>query len=316
MLRELIAERLRSRGISAEADHVVVTTGSQQALDIVARSLTRKVIAIEDPVYQHARSLFRSLGNQLVPLRLDPFGPIDEAAWQERLIGSRPGLFYSITSFHNPTGRSYSTTELAFILELAAELGFGLLEDDWGSDMLSCNEYRPTLRALGGDAVLYVNSFTKKLLPSLRLGFVVADEGNVPSLVAAKRLSTLGNATLIEATLAEFLDRGYYDTHLCAVQAALDERYHACLQALRELMPEGVRWTTPGGGPTLWLELPRSVDLRSLRERLRSRKITIEPMSAAFDAEPHLHGFPVGYAALTPETMRRSLEALAMELAR
>ncbi len=105
------------------------------------------------------------------------------------------------------------------MLELCAKHGVAILEDDWGSDMLSDGEYRPMLRMLGGKDVLYVNSFTKKLLPSLRVGFVAASPALVPTLVAMKRLSTLGNAWLTEAVVAEFLDRGYYDTHLAGAAA-------------------------------------------------------------------------------------------------
>src|SRR5262249_27670828 len=152
--------------------HIVVTTGSQQALDAVCRALSVRKIATENPVYQQGKALFESLGSELVGLRLDPFGPIPIDEWRRVLTATRPELFYAITSFHNPTGRSYSTHELGQLLELSRELGCALLEDDWGSDMLSNTEYRPTLRALGGPNVLYVNSFTKKLLPSLRLGFV------------------------------------------------------------------------------------------------------------------------------------------------
>ena len=168
------------------------------------------------------------------------------------------------------------------MLELCTKHGVAILEDDWGSDMLSDGEYRPMLRMLGGKDVLYVNSFTKKLLPSLRVGFVAAHPSLVPTLVAMKRLSTLGNAWLTEAVVAEFLDRGYYDTHLAALQRALDARYAACLAALDELMPDGVRWTRPGGGPTLWLELPRSVDLAALEAHLARRGVIVSNTSAAF----------------------------------
>src|SRR6185436_6408641 len=100
--------------------------------------------------------------------------------------------------------------------------------------------------------------------PALRVGFVVAPVALVPALVAAKRLSTLGSPPLLEAALADFLERGYYDSYLTGLQAELDRRYRTCLDALHELMPPGVRWTTPGGGPTLWLEVPRQIDVRAL----------------------------------------------------
>jgi len=202
------------------------------------------------------------------------------------------------------------------ITELAEKHGVSLLEDDWGSDMLSDSETRPTLRALGGESVLYINSFTKKLLPSLRVGFIVAPDELVPTLVAQKRLSTLGSPWLPEAALAEFLDRGYYDTHLAALQEALDARYRACLEALRDLMPEEVRWTTPGGGPTLWLDFPAKFELGKLRAALLARGIFVEDTTAAFFGEPHLNGFRVSYAFVPEVELRRALEVLAGEVKR
>lgn len=313
-LRAAIAERLRGRGMEVEADDVVLTTGSQQALDIVGRAMSGKRVALEDPVYSYARLLFEDLGKETVPLPLDPFAgpPLD--VWQDRIAAARPSLLYAITSYQNPTGYSYATYELVQLLEMSQHYGFALLEDDWGSDMLSCGEYRPTLRALGGPNVLYANSFTKKLLPSLRVGYLVGSPETRAVLVAEKRLSTLAHVTVTEAVVHEFLDRGYYDTHLRRVQTALDERYLACLGALEELMPAGVRWSTPGGGPTLWLEVPRGIDLARVRERLRKKGVTIEDAQGHFRGAPHLHGFRVTYAYLSPERLRQGLERLAEAL--
>ena len=309
-LREAIAKRLSARGLDVEPDEVVITTGSQQSLDIVARSLDVKRIALESPVYAYAKLLFETLGHELVGLHLDPFAGIDLSLW-ERQLASRPSLAYLIPSFHNPTGYSYTSAELRGVLDICQRHGVAILEDDWGSDMLSDGEYRPMLRMLGGKNVLYVNSFTKKLLPSLRVGFVAAAPQLVPTLVSMKRLSTLGNAWLTEAIVAEFLDRGYYDTHLQALQRALDTRYAACLEALDELMPDGVRWTHPGGGPTLWLDLPRRVDLMALEAHLARRGVHVSNSSAAFLGEPHLHGFRIAYAYLPEERMRAALTILA-----
>jgi len=305
-LREAIARRLTARGLEVEPDEIVITTGSQQSLDIVARSLTTKRIAVESPVYGYAKLLFESLGHELVGLHLDPFRGIDLDRW-DRALARRPALAYLISSFQNPTGYSYSSAELRGVLELAERHGVAILEDDWGSDMLSDGEYRPVLRMLGGKRVLYVNSFTKKLLPSLRVGFVAAAPELVPTLVAMKRLSTLGNAWLTEAVVAEFLDRGYYDTHLQTVQRALDIRYAACLAALDELMPDGVRWTRPGGGPTLWLELPRAVGYAAIEGYLAERGVHVSNASAAYVGEPHLHGFRISYAYLPEHQMRAAL---------
>jgi 2-aminoadipate transaminase len=315
-LREAIALRLRRRGMEVTAEQVITTVGSQQALDIVSRALELQGIGMEDPVYPHVRTLFERNGVQPFGLPLDPFRGIDLERWEQELERRRPSLVYAITSFQNPTGYSYSTHELGRLLELSRRLGFALFEDDWGSDMLSDSEYRPSLRLLGGPAVLYANSFTKKLWPALRIGFLVAHQDLVPALVATKRLATLGCPPLLEETLAEFLGRGYYDTHLERLNAELDRRYEACLGNLRALMPDDVRWTTPGGGPTLWLDLPRSVPLPALARALAARGVEIEDATPAFFGEPHLHGFRVSYAFAPTEAIRAGLEAIADELAR
>jgi GntR family transcriptional regulator/MocR family aminotransferase len=313
-LREAVAARLAARGMAVEAANVIISTGSQQAIDLVARATATPRVACETPVYSHARLLFESLGLGLTGLPLDPFAGIDLDAWEALLARDRPGFLYAITSYQNPTGYSYSTHELVRLCELSARLGFALVEDDWGSDMLSTGGYRPTLRQLGGEPVIYINSFTKKLLPSLRVGFLVAPAALVPALVAFKRLSTLGNPWLTEAIVAEFLERGYYDAHLASIQRELDARYALCLGALREILPASVRHTTPGGGPTLWLELPRQVDLARLQRRLLDRGVHIELSAGHFQGPAHLHGFRVGYAYLKPEVLRRGLERLAEAL--
>ncbi|MFH0900963.1 MAG: PLP-dependent aminotransferase family protein [Pseudomonadota bacterium] len=315
-LRMAIAKRLQARGIPARAEHVIITTGSQQALDIVCRALQRRSIATENPAYAIGKRLFEMNGVETVGLPFDPFTGIDLQRWKDMLSMARPSLLYLTSSFQNPTGYSYSTHELSSIVQLASELGFGILEDDWGSDMLSFSEFRPPLRSLGGEGVLYMNSFTKKLLPSLRIGFLLANDACLDSLIEAKRVATLANPTLIEAALAEFLDRGYFDAHLKAMQEELDRRYSACLEILRHTMPEGVRWTTPGGGPLLWLELPRSVDLSALRERLAQGGVAVLSSEESFFGAPHLHGFRIGYAYPKTAELERGLRTVAAEIQR
>jgi DNA-binding transcriptional MocR family regulator len=313
-LRRVIAERLQKRGIEAGEDDIVTTAGSQQALDIVCRALTQKRIATENPTYEQGKLLFEMNSVEVLGLPLDPFRGIDAAAWECRLAEHQPALVYLTTNFHNPTGYSYSTSELYAILSWSQQYGFGILEDDWGSDMLSFSEFRPSLRARGGDGVLYINSFTKKLLPSLRLGYLVGNRRTTPALVASKAASCLGLSSIVEAALCEFLERGYYDVHLKQLQPELDQRYQHCLQVLRQTMPEGVQWTTPGGGPSLWLEIPAGIDREKIRARLESKNVLVRFSDGAFFGTPHLHGFRIGYAQLKPHEMQRGLELLASAL--
>lgn len=315
-LREKIAVRLRDRGMNVDAENIIMTNGSQQALDIVTRVIQTKVIATEDPAYHLAKHLFRLNGLQPIGLPIDPLRGLDEDVWRQKLSTHRPGLVYLTTNFQNPNGYSYSSQEISKIVQWAQEYNFGILEDDWGADMRSYSEFRPGLRAMGGSNVLYMNSFTKKLLPSLRIGYLVANSKTIDSLMMAKRLSTLSNPSLIESALFEFLDRGYYDTHLRYVQEEVDVRYENCLRLLREKMPEEVQWTTPGGGPVLWLELPTRVNIPELSMRMKDKGVLVSNSKAAFFGQPHCHGFKLGYAAITQNEMEMALDHLSKEIGR
>lgn len=310
-LRYQVARRLSRFGIRASADEVVVTVGSQQALDIVCRVLARPVIALESPTYALGRHLFEMNRMTLVGLPVDPFRGIDLNRWEETIRRTRPGVLYLVSTFQNPTGYSYTSAELAAIAEWSAKYRFGIVEDDWGSEMLSHSEFRPPLRATGGDNVFYVNSFTKKVLPSLRIGYVVGNGDTIAGLAASKRVSSLGSPMFMEAALAEFLDRGYYDVHLELVHAELDARYRSALSILRRTMPESVRWTTPGGGPLLWLELPKQVDASALAQHMEKVGVRIAAPSDAFLGPPHLNGVKLGFAYNPVERTTEGIERLA-----
>jgi 2-aminoadipate transaminase len=310
-LRKVIAERLKRIGIEADPEHILITIGSQQVLDLVCRSLKTKRVATEDPAYIAAKALFLLDGAETAGLPIDPFAGVDVDRWRATLSEHRPSLAYLTSRFQNPTGYSYSITELERIIEWSAELEFGILEDDWASDMMPGGQQGATLRSLGGDAVLYMNAFTKKTLPSLRVGFVVANERTLTSLLQSKKLSINGFPALIEEALFEFIERGWYDDHLDKVQSEIGARYHHCLALLERMLGDSVRWTSPGGGPILWLELPRHISIPRLITDLEARKVLINPQDAAFFGAPHLHGFMIGYAFPNREEMTIAIEILS-----
>lgn len=143
----------------------------------------------------------------------------------------------------------------------------------------------------------------------------MGNEKSIDALLAAKRVGSLGNPTLIEAALFEFLDRGYYDQHLKKLQTSLDERYRVCLSLLESLMPKEIRWTQPGGGPILWLEIPRKVSLKELAVATAQRKVFLDMRTQDwFFGEPHLHGTKIGFAQNSISKLQKGLEVLSQEI--
>lgn len=313
-LREAIAKRLNNRGFAISPQNVITAVGSQHALDLVCRVLKVKRLATEDPCYLGGKRLFILNDVEIVGLPVDPFGKQDISRWEAILKEKKPELLYLTTNFQNPTGYSYSTGELDQIAQLSSELGIPVLEDDWGSDMLSHSEYRPPLRALAGDNVLYLNSFSKKVLPTLRVGYLAAPESLIKKLVEAKRASIIATPAPPEMALATFLERGYYDKHLKKMQAELDRRYSNCLKLLEKKLTPHCRWTLPGGGPLIWLEVPRTVELQELHRRMNSHGFDIDVRAQRMLGETRLHGLPIGFADPKPKILEKGLTALAEEI--
>lgn len=313
-LREAIAQRLNDRGFAIGPQNVITAVGSQHALDLVSRVLKVERLATEDPCYLGGKRLFDLNEIELVGLPVDPFSKQDISRWKTILRDTQPELMYLTTNFQNPTGYSYSTGELDQIAQLSSDLGIPVLEDDWGSDMLSHSEYRPPLRALAGDNVLYLNSFSKKVLPTIRVGYLVAPDSLMEKLVLAKRASMIATPTPPEMALAIFLQRGYYDKHLKKMQKELDRRYSACLKVLQQELPPQCRWTLPGGGPLIWLELPRNVCLQELHDRMLAQGYSIDVKIQRMLGKARLHGVPIGFADPKPDILRNGLCSLSEEI--
>ena len=138
----------------------------------------------------------------------------------------------------------------------------------------------------------------------------------VASLVQAKRVATLGHPTIVEAALSGFLGRGYFEPHLSKLQGELDRRYLVCRECLRAEMPEGVKWSTPGGGPILWLQFPEPVDVTLLAHQVTERGVLVTPAREAFFGAPHLRGLRLGYAFPCEEELTVGVSIVANEVRR
>lgn len=259
-LRELIADELGRDGVPASPETVVVTTGSQQALDVIARALIDPgdPFLVDESTYSGAINVLSAAGARLIGVPSDSMGPDPDAL--RRLIGAGAKGFYLMPNCGNPTGRRITLERRRALVEWSRAAAVPLIEDDYGADLtLGDVTPPPALRALDGQ-VVYVGTFSKKLIPALRVGFMVCPPTLVRHLAPLKHAMDLGTSALLQLALAEFIERGYLKKHLERIRPAYRARYEALAGSLREHLPPAVTWEPPDSGVVVWLTLPDHID--------------------------------------------------------
>ena len=261
-LRDTIAETMRAAGSQVGADNILVTNGAQQAIELVFSAFVDRgqAVVIEEPTYTGALSVLSHLGARPVAVPVDDEG-IRPDLLEIALERHRPRLIYVQPTFQNPTARVMGEGRRRQILALAARYRCPLVEDDWAGDLRLDGDEQLSLHALdGGQHVVYLSTFSKKLMPGLRVGWVAAPPVVVERLVELKRVRDCGTSPLIQAALHGFLRNGGLEKHLERVLPAYRDRRDAMLSALSRHFPAEARWTRPAGGLFLWVTLPRGFD--------------------------------------------------------
>lgn len=286
-LRALVAQDLANTGVPVTPDDLVITTGSQQALDLLARALVNPgdVFLIDPMTYTGAINLLTLAGARLVPIPSDAEGP--DMASLARYRGTGAKGLYLMPNCRNPTGESVSNARRRALVAWSREAGIPLIEDDYGADLsLTGAPVPPALRALDGD-VLHLGTFSKKLAPALRVGFLVAPPQVRSTVISVKRAMDLGTSAILQHVLAEFLERGYLRAHLHHTLPEYRQRRDALDRGLREHVPPGVKWTVPDRGVVLWIPLPRDVDPAVVFEECSKRGVVVSPSNVfGVDARP------------------------------
>jgi GntR family transcriptional regulator/MocR family aminotransferase len=265
-LREGIAHILASQGLQTRPESILITAGSQQAIFLASQVLLKlnDTILVENPTYPAAIDLFRTLGYQIVGIPMDNQGMQVEKL--EKLLQQyHPKLIYTIPNFHNPTGTCLSSVRRRQLIVLAERYNVPILEDDFVGDLRYEGHAQPSLKALDpGGQVIYVSTFSKMLVPGLRVGFIVADGPVYESLLNYKRLSDLATSTLIQRALDAFVTIGRYQTYLHRSSQTFRKRRDAMLKAIKSYMPTKISFDIPSGGLFIWLRLPDSISADKL----------------------------------------------------
>jgi GntR family transcriptional regulator / MocR family aminotransferase len=315
-LRETIAQLLASQGVRADPEQVLVTSGSQQALALVCQTLVRPgdTVVVEDPTYDLALQLFRSIGAVVVAAPTDRDGMVVEGV-EPLLQRHHPRLLYTVPNFANPTGACMTGARRRLLLELADRYNTPVVEDDFAGDLRYEGRAQPAIRALDpGGHVIYTGTFSKMLMPGLRIGYLVADQPVLGLLAARKRVLDLSTPTLLQHALDRYVTVGRYQAHLRRTTRAYRARRDALVAGLRREVPE-LTLEVPRGGLFAWPLLPPGVTATELLPVARRHGVGFAP-GPRFHVDPRYGQDRVrlNFAAHTPDEIARGAQRLGVAM--
>ncbi|MDX2606567.1 PLP-dependent aminotransferase family protein [Streptomyces caniscabiei] len=317
VLRTALAARYGARGLATGADDILVTTGSQQALSLLATALLEPgdVVLVEDPCYLAALQAFRFAGARVVAVPGDAHG-VDPAALEESVLRHRPKLFYTVPTFQNPTGRTLPAERRAAVASVAARRGLWIVEDDPYGELRFEGDRVPWIASYPGaeDRTALLGSFSKVMAPGMRLGWLRAPAALRRACAVAKQAADLHTPTVNQLAAARYLADRDLDAHVGRVADAYRERRDTMLAGLAETLPEGSTWNRPEGGMFLWARLPSTHDTGALLPRVVARDVAYVPGAPFYAGEPDRSTLRLCFVTQTPEEIREGLRRLGAGL--
>ncbi len=318
-LRDTITHILASQGLQTRSQNVLVTAGSQQALSLVSQLLLKPgdVIMVENPTYAGALDLFRALGFNVVAVPVDRHGMQVEVL-EKLLQQHHPKLIYTIPTFHNPTGTCLSSQRRIQLIVLADRYNIPILEDDFVGDLRYEGRNQPALKALDpGGRVIYVSTFSKILMPGLRVGFLVAEGPIYQRLVDFKRVNDLATSTLIQRALEVYVTVGRYQSYLRRSCQIFRKRRDAMLSAIRRYLPSGIDFDPPQGGLFIWLRLPQRISSEKLLSLAREEGVDFSPGGDFFsDGTEGRNWLRLNFVSQAPDRIEAGIRRLGKAMKR
>lgn len=318
-LRSALARHLLGLGIAAAPDDVLITSGAQQAIDLTLRALTRPgdYVVTESPTYLGILDACEANDVRLIGVPLDDEGM--EVDRLEPLIARhRPRLIITIPNSHNPTGITMSLARRRRLLALVATHDVPVLEEDAYGELRYGGAPVPRLRALASDEparVLYVSSFSKVMLPGLRLGYLVATGELYRRVLFIKQASDRSSNSLAQRAIYRGLESRQLRSYVRGVSIRCRERRDAMLAALGRYFPPGARWTAPDGGLYLWVRLPDGVSAMGLHAAALARGVVVAPGGAYFPDGQDVPFISLNFAAQAPPLIEEGVRRLSHALA-
>ena len=313
-LREWVAQDLKKQGMQVSPDQVLITTGSQQGLDLVAKVLidAGSKILVETPPYLGALQAFMPMEPGVVSVDSDDEG-VDAHDLRAKALDAR--FIYLLPNFQNPTGRTMSEARRVAVARVAQDSGLPVIEDNPYGDLWFDAAPAASLSSRLPEQRLYLGSFSKILAPGLRLGYVVAPKALYPKLLQAKQAADLHTPSFNQRVVAEVLKDGFIDRHVPTIRALYKRQCEAMLAALdREMAGLGVTWNRPAGGMFLWAQLPKGMDAVQLLPHAVDKNVAFVPGAAFYAANPVQETLRLSFVTSTVEQIQTGVAALAQTI--
>jgi 2-aminoadipate transaminase len=308
-LREWVAAELAAQGLKADASRVLITTGSQQGLDLVGKVLIDpgSSVAVESPTYLGALQAFAPYEAEFIAVGGDDEGPLPQAL--AAAAGAR--FMYLLPNFQNPSGRCLSAHRRLALVDAALTAGLPIVEDNPYGDLWFDTPPPPPLSAQAGDQAVYLGSFSKVLAPGLRLGYLLAPADLYPKLLQAKQAADLHSPGFNQRVVHEVIKDGFLTRHVPTIRARYRAQRDAMQQSMQRHMPPGCRWTMPQGGMFFWVELPASLDATALLPNAVEAGMAYVPGAPFFAGGGHANTLRLSFVTVSPDRIETGIAALA-----
>ena len=316
-LREQILDVMEPVGVTAHPDDIVVTTGSQMALDLVTRVFCDPgdVVLVEAPSYVGALGVFASYQCDVVHVSMDGEGLVPAALEASiaavQASGRRVKMIYTIPSFHNPAGVTQGAQRRIENLQVAQRAGVLVLEDDPYGLLGFDGEAPRAMRADDETGVIYLGSFSKTIASGLRVGWAVAPHGVREKLVLAAESAVLCPSNFSQLTVSEYLATQPWREQIKIFQELYRERRDALLESMESLLPAGTTWTTPSGGFYSWVTLPNGLDSKAMLPRALAALVAYVPGTGFYVDGSGRHNLRLSYCYPEPDRIREGVRRLA-----
>jgi len=325
-LREQLCERMANKNMHVTPEQMILTTGSQQAIDLLTEILTEAgdVVLVEKPTYLASLQVFALHGIKVVAVESDEFGIIPEAA-EEAIKLHQPKLAYVVPTFGNPTGKVWSIERRRQFLELCRTNNIPIIEDDpYGDIAFTTEEAFPSLFALEGQAekgcVIYTSTFSKTVAPALRTGWAIGDSSVIAMMAKAKQAADLQSSTMDQQLLSHLLKEFNLDDHIALISKSYGERMLEMHGLLEKAAIPNLSWIKPKGGMFIWVELPEGMSSEALLRNAVQKGVAFVPGTSFYTDRSVLNTMRLNFThnkgPRTELGMQRLVEAISEFTAR